>query len=102
MDDLDQETQNWWDEAQNKVSEVCHTLYREALEKGIAKECARFILPLSTETKLYMNGTIRSWIHYLQQRTDEHTQLEHREIAYEIQETFVRQLPIIAEALGWL
>jgi thymidylate synthase (FAD) len=74
-------------------------LYREMVSQGIAKECARNILPLGTQTRLYMNGTIRSYIHYLQVRTDPSTQLEHREIALAIKDIFCKQFPIIGEAV---
>jgi thymidylate synthase (FAD) len=69
------------------------------LSEGIAKESARFILPLATPTRLYMNGTLRSWIHYLQLRCDPGTQLEHREIAEAIKRIFCKQFPIIGEAV---
>ncbi len=75
-------------------------LYKSLLEKGVAKECARFVLPITTQTKIYMKGSIRSWIHYLQIRTDEHTQLEHREIALSILEIFKTNFPNISKALN--
>lgn len=75
--------------------------YDAAIEKGIAKECARFLLPLNTETRLYMHGTVRSWIHYIQLRTTPGTQKEHRDIALECQKIFSEQFPATAEALGW-
>ena len=74
-------------------------LYKDLLKAGVAKECARFILPLTTETKIYMKGSIRSWIHYLQIRTDGHTQLEHQEIALRISEIFNQNFPNISKAL---
>jgi len=74
------------------------TLYEKMLNEGVAKETARRILPLCTNTTMYMNGTIRSWIHYLNLRCDVATQLEHREIANEIKLIFNTQFPIIAEA----
>ena len=73
-------------------------LYREMVSSGVAKECARAVLPIATKTKMYMNGTIRSYIHYLQLRCDVSTQLEHRQIAEEIKEIFCEQFPIIGEA----
>lgn len=76
-------------------------LYKEMLDAGVAKECARMILPMCTTTRLYMSGTIRSWIHYLQLRTQPDTQLEHRQVALEAQKIFVEQLPTVAKALGW-
>jgi len=76
-------------------------LYEEALDLGIAKEQARFLLPLSTTTKLYMKGSVRSWIHYLNVRTDPSTQLEHREVALAVKAIFIEQFPITAKALEW-
>lgn len=73
-------------------------LYQELLSAGVAKECARFVLPITTQTKIYMKGSIRSWIHYLQIRCDEHTQLEHREIALAILELFQTHFPNIYKA----
>jgi len=98
-DDLDQETKDWFIEAQREVSLEAHVLYTTAINKGIAKECARMLLPMSTSTKLYMNGNLRSWIHYLDLRADVATQLEHREIAYAIKDIFIKQFPIISEGL---
>jgi thymidylate synthase (FAD) len=77
-------------------------LYQEMVSSGVAKECAREVLPLSTPTRLYMNGTVRSWIHYIQLRTTEGTQLEHRKIAEAAKKVVSEQLPVIALALGWL
>lgn len=74
-------------------------LYKELLKAGTAKECARMILPLTTQTTIYMKGSVRSWIHYLQIRTDEHTQLEHRQIALEIRKIFQEQFPNISKTL---
>ena len=76
----------------------CEALYKKLLEAGVAKECARFVLPITTQTKIYMKGSIRSWIHYLQIRCDEHTQLEHREIALAILELFQTHFPNIYKA----
>jgi len=73
-------------------------LYNEMVSEGVAKESARFVLPLATPTRLYMNGTLRSWIHYLQLRCDSGTQLEHREIAEAIKTIFCKEFPVIGEA----
>ncbi len=73
-------------------------LYQELIANDVAKECARSVLPLATPTRLYMHGTLRSWIHYLQIRTGVETQLEHREIALDIDSIFAEQFPIISEA----
>jgi len=75
--------------------------YEELIDKGIARECARMILPLNTSTTLYMNGTVRSWLHYLELRTKEDTQKEHRDIALDILKAFKENFPSICEALGW-
>lgn len=78
---------------------TCTNLYKALLEAGVAKECARMVLPLTTQTKIYMKGSIRSWIHYLQIRCDEHTQLEHRQIALAILEIAKVNFPNISKAL---
>lgn len=74
-------------------------LYSGLLSLGVAKECARMYLPLTTQTRIYMKGSIRSWIHYLQIRCDEHTQLEHRYIASQILDIFDTEFPNICKAL---
>ena len=76
-------------------------LYNELLRQGVAKECARFVLPLATPTKIYMTGSVRSWIHYINLRSAHGTQKEHMDIAKECQCIFAGQFPICAEALGW-
>jgi len=75
-------------------------LYDQMLKDGIAKECARFILPLATPTRLYMSGTVRSWIHYISLREKNGTQKEHMDIAKECKKIFCEQFPTVAEALG--
>jgi len=102
IDDLSQEIHDWFEEKQSTLWNLSIKAYEDALEKGIAKECARMLLPLSTETTLYCSGNIRSWITYLQVRCDQSTQLEHRIMAEEIKEIFKTNLPIISQALGWL
>jgi thymidylate synthase (FAD) len=101
VDDLSDEIQNWWLDAQAEVARYTQEVYEYARGVGIAKECARFVLPLSTETKLYMTGSLRSWIHYFALRCDEYTQLEHRELAFEAREIFIELFPIISKALGY-
>lgn len=76
-------------------------VYNSLLDAGVAKECARMILPMCTQTTIYMTGTVRSWIHFLQIRDDAHAQLEIQDIAKEIKDIFVDQLPLISSALGW-
>lgn len=102
IDDMSEETKKWFKNAQSDVRDLTSLLYGEALSKGIAKEQARFLLPMSTTTKLYMHGTVRDWIHYLNLRTENGTQLEHKEIAEEIKQIFIRQLPNISKALNWV
>ena len=82
------------------LQELGMELYNDLIEEGIAKESARMILPLNTKTTLYMNGTLRSWIHYLEVRTSQHTQKEHRQIALAIQEILYKEFPTIKEALS--
>ena len=76
-------------------------LYRYMIDMGVAKECARFVLPLAVPTRLYMSGSVRSWIHYIDLRSAHGTQKEHKIIAEQCREIFKEQLPTVAEALGW-
>lgn len=99
IDDLDPEHISAYYRRISQLFEDAEHLYREMVSTGVAKECARSILPLATPTKLYMSGTIRSWIHYLQLRCDNGTQLEHRVIAEHIKEIFREQFPTIGEAV---
>ena len=97
-DDLDLYTSNYYDEQiRNQYADI-KKLYDEMIADGVAKECARRILPLSTQTTLYMHGTLRSWIHYINVRTDPGTQLEHRLIAEGCKQIFIEQFPTIGEA----
>jgi len=77
-------------------------LYQSMLDSGIAKECARFVLPLATPTRLYMSGSCRSWIHYITLRSANGTQKEHMDIAEACKKIFVEQFPTCAEALEWV
>ena len=76
-----------------------NTLYKKLLDKQVAKECSRMILPICTPTKIYMNGNIRSWIHYLNVRCGNGTQKEHMDLALQIKDIFKKELPIIFEAV---
>ncbi len=78
-----------------------HQAYEKLLQAGVARECARMILPMCSPTRLYLNNSVRGWIHYLQVRTDEHTQKEHRAIAEEIKTIFTQQFPATSKALAW-
>lgn len=86
--------QDHFDAAQN--------LYKELLEADVAKECARFVLPLAVPTKIYMTGSCRSWIHYINLREKNGTQKEHMEIANACKKVFVEQFPSVSEALEWI
>ena len=101
INDLDASTVTWFAEAQEEIRTLCTEKYNGAIDKGIAKECARMLLPLSTQTKLYMKGSVRSWIHYIEVRTDAATQKEHRDIAEAVKEIFTAEFPVTASALGW-
>ena len=76
-------------------------LYKRMLEAGVAKECARMVLPLATPTRLYMTGSCRSWIHYINLRSAHGTQKEHMDIAKECRKVFTEQFPVVSEALEW-
>ena len=76
-------------------------LYNELLREGIAKECARFVLPLATPTRIYMSGSVRSWVHYIDLRSGHGTQKEHMDIANECKSIFKEQFPTVSEALEW-
>ena len=101
LDDLDEDTKQWFQYAQFGVTGYCNSLYEKALEKGIAKEQARFLLPLNTQTTLYMCGSLRSWIHYCEVRCDVSTQKEHREIALAARKVLAEQFPDVAKAMEW-
>ena len=75
------------------------SLYKTLIKEGVAKECARMILPLTTQTTMYMKGSVRSWIHYINLRTEQNTQKEHREIAEECKNIFKQNFPTTSEAL---
>ena len=77
-------------------------LYNKMLDDGIAKECARFVLPLSTPTRLYMTGSVRSWVHYIDLRSAHGTQKEHMDVAEGVRSIFKDQFPTVAEALDWI
>jgi thymidylate synthase (FAD) len=101
IDDLSEADKIWFREAQRINIKDATDYYEEARSRGIANECARFLLPASAATTLYMSGLVRNWIHYIELRTKPDVQLEHRRIAVGIRTIFIAQLPIISEALGW-
>ena len=77
-------------------------LYKEMLDAGIAKECARFVLPLATPTRLYMTGSVRSWVHYINLRSAHGTQKEHMDLVENVRKIFIEQFPTVSEALEWV
>jgi thymidylate synthase (FAD) len=81
---------------------AANNLYKRLLGHGVAKECARFVLPLATPTRIYMSGSCRSWIHYINLRSANGTQKEHMDIALACKEVFKEQFPSVAEALEWV
>lgn len=101
IDDLSQETINKWNSKIREHFAQAKAIYDGMLKDGIAKECARFVLPLSTPTRLYMSGSIRSFIHWIELRSANGTQKEHMSIANAAKNIFVEQFPTVAEALEW-
>jgi thymidylate synthase (FAD) len=102
IDDIDPLEQQHYEREMQKLFDQSMKLYKEMLDVGIAKECARFVLPLATPTKLYMTGSVRSWVHYIQLRSGHGTQKEHMDIANECKEIFSHTFPVVAEALSWV
>ena len=82
--------------------ESAEKAYKDLLEAGVAPECARMVLPMCAKTRIYVHGTIRSWHHYFEQRCSEHAQKEHRLLAEEARVLLSAEMPVTAEALGWL
>ena len=101
IDDLDPEVVEKLEKQMNTLFSSSLALYNQMLESGVAKECARFVLPLATPTRLYMTGSCRSWIHYIQLRSAHGTQKEHMDIANAFKSLFVQYYPTVAEALDW-
>ena len=101
IDDIDDFTKQQLEIEIQKHFTSAMDLYKTMLDRGIAKECARMVLPLATPTRIYMSGSVRSWMHYIELRSAHGTQKEHMDIAKECQCIFAGQFPICAEALGW-
>ena len=101
IDDIDEFTKQEFEIQISRHFTAAMDLYQTMLKHGIAKECARFVLPLATPTKLYMTGSVRSWIHYIELRSANGTQKEHMDIANKVKDVFIEQFPICAEALDW-
>ena len=101
IDDLDPEMVDKFNRQMNTLFSSAFGLYNQMLKAGVAKECARFVLPLATPTRIYMTGSCRSWIHYINLRSAHGTQKEHMDIANGCKDIFVKQFPAVSEALEW-
>ena len=102
IDNIDPFVKQEFEIKMRKHFDEAMVLYQSMLDMGIAKECARFVLPLATPTRLYMSGSCRSWIHYITLRSANGTQKEHMEIAEQCKKIFAEQFPTVAEALEWI
>jgi len=102
IDDLEPEMVEKFNRQMNTLFSSAFGLYNQMLQAGVAKECARFVLPLATPTKLYMTGSCRSWIHYINLRSAHGTQKEHMDIANVCKKIFIEQFPAVSEALDWV
>lgn len=101
IDDLDKEIKEWFDQAQQHIWEESKHAYDEAVEKGVAKEQARMLLPMNSQTTVMMTGNVRNFIHFIELRSGNGAQKEIQDIARSIQTIFIEQFPNISEALGW-
>ena len=101
IDDLEPEVVEKFNRQMNTLFSSAFGLYNQMLQAGVAKECARFVLPLATPTKIYMTGSCRSWIHYINLRSAHGTQKEHMDIANACKKIFIKQFPAVSEALEW-
>jgi len=99
IDDIDQFTKQDFQIKQQQLADLSFKLYEEMLAAGVAKECARDVLPLSTPTKLYMNGTLRSWLHYCDLRCSNGTQLEHKQVADSVRSLINQHFPAVSAAM---
>ena len=102
IDDLPHDIQQWFLDAQRDLWEASWQTYQRCLELGIAKECARFVLPLSTRTTLYVTGNFRDIFHYVNLRASQETQLEHRIVAEQMRQLVCDNFPVLAEAFAWI
>ena len=102
IDDIDPHTRQNFEIKIQKHFDDAMQLYQEMLAAGIAKECSRFVLPLAVPTRIYMSGSCRSWVHYIDLRSAHGTQKEHMDIAEACKKVFVEQFPTVAEALEWI
>ena len=102
IDDIDPFTRQKFEMKMQRLFSESMDLYQEMLDASIAKECARFVLPLAVPTKIYMTGSVRSWIHYIDLRSSNGTQKEHMDIALDAKRIFCEQFPAVAEAMEWI
>jgi len=102
IDDLDDFTVQTLQLQMTTLFSSATALYNQMLEDGVAKECARMVLPLATPTRIYMTGSCRSWIHYINLRSAHGTQKEHMQIAEACRKVFTEQFPSVSEALEWV
>ena len=102
IDDLDPEVVERLTRQTKTLFSSAQSLYNQMVEYGVAKECARMVLPLATPTRIYMTGSCRSWVHYINLRSAHGTQKEHMLIAEAVRDVFVEQFPAVSEALGWV
>ena len=102
IDDLDSEMVDKLNRQMITLFSSAKSLYTQMLDAGVAKECARMVLPLCTPTRIYMTGSCRSWIHYINLRSAHGTQKEHMEIAESCRKVFTEQFPSVSEALEWI
>ena len=102
IDDVDSKIVEKYNKKRRAQFDASIDLYKEMLHDGIAKECARFVLPLATPTRLYMTGSVRSWIHYIELRSAHGTQKEHMELVENVRKVFIEQFPIVSQALEWV
>ncbi len=102
IDDVDSKIVEKYNKKMRAQFDASIDLYKEMLHDGIAKECARFVLPLATPTRLYMTGSVRSWIHYIELRSAHGTQKEHMELVENVRKVFIEQFPIVSQALDWV
>ena len=102
IDNLEPEIVEKLNKQMTTLFESSFALYNQMLELGVAKECARFVLPLATPTRLYISGSVRSWIHYIELRSGHGTQKEHMDIANACKSIFTEQFPTVAEAMEWV
>ena len=101
IDDLDEKVVDKLNRQMITLFSSAESLYKQMIEEGVAKECARMVLPLCTPTRIYMTGSVRSWVHYINLRSAHGTQKEHMIIAESCKDVFKEQFPVVSEALEW-